>query len=126
VRAVAEVALAVNGDGAAVSCVREALENGSGPGQAAAARAFRQQLARGFVPVDAGWSVVQSLLRSPDAGARREGLRLVPIFSAAFARPAAEALVGDPDADVAAAARAAVAEVDGMKRADLTMGDVEP
>jgi hypothetical protein len=126
VRAVAEVALGVNGDAAAVACVREALENGSGPGQAAAARAFRQQLARGFVPVEAGWSVVQSLLRSPDAGARREGLRLVPVFSSAFARPAAEALVRDPDADVAAAARAAVAEVEGMKRADLTMGDVEP
>jgi WD40 repeat protein len=126
VRAVAEVALGVNGDASAVSCVRDAVENGGGAGQASAARAFRQQLARGFVPVASGWATVQSLLRSPDPAARREGLRLVPLFSSAFARPAAEALFQDPDADVAKAARAAVAEVDGMKRTDLMMGDIEP
>ena len=126
VRSVAATALGVNRDAAAVGCVRDVLETGSADGRAAAARAFRQQLTRGFVRADAGWASVQSLLRSPDPQARREGLALVPLFSAAFARPAAEALLQDPDAAVAESARHAVSEVEGIHRADLLQGDVEP
>jgi predicted Zn finger-like uncharacterized protein len=126
VRSVAAMALSVNGDAAAVGCVRDALETGTGAGRAAAARAFRQQVARRFVDVAAAWGTVQTLLRSPDPQARREGLGLVSLFSAAFARPAAEALEQDPDPEVAAAARRTVSEVDGIRKADLLQGDVEP
>ena len=125
-RSVAAMALGVNRDAAAINCVRDVLETGSGVGRAAAARAFRQQLTRGFVRADAGWASVESLLRSPDPQARREGLALLPLFSAAFARPAAEALLQDPEAEVAEAARHAVSEVEGIHRADLLQGDVEP
>jgi hypothetical protein len=73
-----------------------------------------------------GWARVQSLLGSPDPDARREGLSLASLFSAASSRPAVSALLEDPDPDVAAAAKRAVAEVDGIRKADLLQGDVEP
>jgi hypothetical protein len=125
-RRVAVFALGANPDEAAVACVRDVLQNGSGAGRAAAAQAFRQHVARGWVPVDTGWTVVQDMLRSPDAPARREGLGLAPLFTAAFARPAVQALLQDPDPGVAAAAKATLAQVDGIDRTDILHGDVDP
>jgi WD40 repeat protein len=125
-RTVASMALAVNPDEGASACVRDALLGTGAAARTAAAFSLRQRLARGLTPLAHGWATVEALLRSFDPAARRDGLALATLYTQSFAHPAAKALLEDPDPDVRAAARAAVATVESMRRTDLLHGDVEP
>src|SRR5262249_36746020 len=112
------MALGVMSDAAAVDCVRAAVVSGTPPAQWAAGAALRQQVARGRIGPAEAWALVEELLRRPEPGARRTGLRVAPVFVAAIAEPAVRGLLEDSDPDVAAAAHEALGSIDAVRRAD--------
>ncbi len=123
VRATAALALGVVRHEEANACLEDVGASGSGPAKAAAARALRQRLARGLMGVQAGWALVQALLRDPAPEARVGGLAAAPLFAFSYADPAAQALLNDPDPEVAAAARAARSAIAGAHRVQQLSGD---
>jgi WD40 repeat protein len=121
VRSLAAFALGVTEAPAAASCVRDTLATGSPDARVAAASALPHLLAHGRVGVDEGWTLVEGLLRDSNPAVRTAGLRLLHLFSATFAEPAAQALAEDPDTAVAGAAKEALAAIRGVRKTDLLL-----
>jgi hypothetical protein len=122
-RDVAGLALGVLADPAASACVGDTLRGGAPVAHAAAAAALRQRLARGLIPVDEAWVLTGTLLGSADPESRVAGLSVAPLFAGDIAEPAVRPLESDPDSDVAAAAREALAAIARVRRADQVGGD---
>jgi WD40 repeat protein/serine/threonine protein kinase len=123
VRAVTALALGVNPDPAATSCVRVTLTGSSALARQAVASSLRQQLAQHRIRAAEGFSLIEGLLRDPDPGVRRAGLDVLTVFAYSTAEPAARPLTQDSDPDVADAARKALETIDNIHRTDLIQGD---
>jgi len=124
-RAVAAMALALLDDPGAGTCVRDALAGG-GLAAPSAARALRQRVARGLVPVGEAWSLTTAALGSGDPESRKAGLLLAPVFSGAVAEPAVRPLLDDADGDVAEAARKAHESIERVLQTDRMRGNAPP
>jgi hypothetical protein len=122
-RDVAALALGVLADPAASACVREAIRGGAPLAHPAAAAVLRQRAARGLLPVDEAWALTGTLLGGADPESRVAGLWLAPLFTGEIAERAVRTLESDPDPDVAAAAREALAAIARVRRADQIGGD---
>jgi hypothetical protein len=121
VRSLAAFALGVTEAPAAVRCVRDTLTGGGPDARSSAASALPHLLARDRIGADEGWTLVGRLLSDADPAVRVAGLGLLHLFSASFAEPAAQALLPDPDAAVAAAARDALASIRSIRQTDLLL-----
>jgi WD40 repeat protein/serine/threonine protein kinase len=121
-RDVAAMALSLLDDPAAGTCVRDALAGG-GVAASSAARALRQRVARGLVPVGDAWALTTAALASGDPDTRKGGLLLARVFSGAVAGPAVRPLLDDPDPEVAAAAREADASIRRVLQTDRLRGN---
>jgi WD40 repeat protein/serine/threonine protein kinase len=121
VRALVALALGVTEAPAAAACIRDALTEGGLDARAAAAAALPYLLSRDRIVADEGWTLGGRLLRDPDPAVRMAGLRLLHLFSASFAEPAARSLLSDPDPSVAAAAREALASIQSIRKTDLLL-----
>jgi hypothetical protein len=124
VRRVTELALAGRGDDDAATCVRTTFGSGDPVASQAAVFPFRHLLAQGVIGVDEGWTLVQSLLQSPDPGVRIAGLRALTMYTSRVSEPLARPLLEDPDPAVAAAAESALGSIANTLRADLLQGNV--
>ena len=123
VREVAALALGALADPAASACVRDTIHSGAPDAQAAAAAALRQRTARGLFPVAEAWALTGTLLGGADPESRLAGLSLASLFAGSVAEPAVRPLESDPDPDVAAAAREALAAIARIRRTDQIGGD---
>jgi WD40 repeat protein len=125
VRLVVGTALAEGSQPEAVACVRDTLSVGDPVARAAAILPFRQQLARGVIGVEEGWSLVQGLLQHADPEVRIAGLRALPMYTARVSEPLVRPLLEDADPAVAEAASAALSTIENIHRTDLLRGNVE-
>jgi hypothetical protein len=122
VREVVALALGVRPGPAASNCVEQTLRDGVPRAHAAAAAVLRQRAARGLVPAGEAWALTGSLLASPDPDARLAGLTVAPLFAAELAEPVVRPLQDDPDPEVAATARDALAAIARVRRTDQLGG----
>jgi WD40 repeat protein/ribosomal protein S27E len=125
VRQVVGTALAEGEGEAFVACVRDTLAGGSAVARRAAILPLRQQLARGVLGIQDGWTLVQGLLQHQDPQVRIAGLEALPMFTARVSEPAARPLLEDPDPAVVEAATRALGEIQNIHRTDLLRGNVE-
>jgi len=123
VRRVAGVALSAQSTAEARACLlREAASGATPLARATAIGALPRLLAHGGLGVPQGYEAVRSALRDADPDVRRAALQALPIFSQDFARPLAEAAKADPDADVRAAADAALVAIADARRGEALQG----
>ncbi|HET7294363.1 MAG TPA: hypothetical protein VFM88_18205, partial [Vicinamibacteria bacterium] len=123
VRAVASLALSVQGTPEARACLEREMRSGpSGTARAAAVSTLPQLLARGQVGVVEGFALVQDRLEDPDPQVKAAALGTLWIFDAGHAQPLAEAARNAADEDVRRAADAALRAIAAARTGEALGG----